>query len=145
MSFCPLGRTLVAGRRRDLNSLMVDWGEIEMGIVEPLNFTLMVMVVAFEFVVPPSISIFNVFWTIRSSMWFSWGRSMCDRVFLLAPPFLLLHPPRNRNNQPVRCWLVWSRLRWGTGESDWKINRVVINLLNLFLILNSIICRMIKA
>jgi len=130
MSFWPLGRTLVAGKRRDLSSLMVDWGEIEMGIVEPLNFTLMVMVVAFEFVVPPSISIFNVFWTMRSSMWFSWGRSMCERGSILAPPFLLLHPSRNWTNRPVRCWLVWSCLRWSTGESDWKMNRVVINLLN---------------
>lgn len=57
MIFWPLGRTLVRGRRRDLSSLMVDWGEIDMGIVEPLNFTLRVMVVvAFEFE-PPSFSI----------------------------------------------------------------------------------------
>lgn len=34
----------MAGRRRDLSSLMVDWGEIEMGMEVPLNLTLIVMV-----------------------------------------------------------------------------------------------------
>ena len=47
MSFWPRGRTLVEGKRRDLRSLMVELGEIEMGIETPLNFTFMVMV-AFE-------------------------------------------------------------------------------------------------
>lgn len=48
MSFWPRGRTLVEGRRRDLRSLMVELGEIETGMLTPLNLTFMVMVVAFE-------------------------------------------------------------------------------------------------
>lgn len=44
MSFWPRGRTLVEGRRRVLRSLMVESGEIEMGMETPLNLTFMVMV-----------------------------------------------------------------------------------------------------
>lgn len=46
MSFCPRGRTLVRGWRRDLTSLIDESGDVATGIDLPPNLTVILMFVS---------------------------------------------------------------------------------------------------